>query len=148
MTIATASTTRTYPRSLARSAAAVGAGFVSVAVFSLATDEVLHLLRVYPPWGEPMWDAGLNLLALSYRILYSVAGGCITARLAPRSPMRHVVVLGILGFIAGSAGAIAAISVANLGPNWYPIALALTAFPGVWLGGVLYRRLSSSASLS
>jgi hypothetical protein len=49
-----------------------------------------------------------------------------------------VVVVGILGFIAGSAGAIAAISVADLGPKWYPIALALTAFPCVWLGGVLY----------
>ena len=139
MTIATASTTKTHPRSLPRSAAAVAAGFVSVAVLSLVTDEVLHLLRIYPPWGEPMWDTGLNLLALSYRILYSVAGGYITARLAPRSPMRHVVVLGILGFIAGTAGAITAIRMADLGPNWYPIALALTAFPGVWLGGLLYR---------
>jgi hypothetical protein len=88
MTIAAASTTKTSPRRLPQSGAAVVAGFVSVAVLSLATDEVLHLLRVYPPWGEPMYDTGLNLLALSYRILYSVAGGNITARMAPRSPMR------------------------------------------------------------
>jgi hypothetical protein len=47
-------------------------------------------------------------------------------------------VLGLIGLITGSAGAIAAISMANLGPNWYPIALAITGFPCVWLGGVLY----------
>jgi len=76
-----------------------------------------------------MYDPRLNLLALSYRILYTVAGGYVTASLSPHSPMRNVVVVGILGFIAGTAGAIAAINVADLGPKWYPIALALTAFP-------------------
>ena len=58
--------------------------------------------------------------------------------------MRHVIVVGILGFVAGSAGAIIAITVADLGPDWYPIALALTAFPCVWLGGVLHRAFSES----
>jgi len=36
------------------------------------------------------------------------------------------------------AGAIAAIPL-KLGPIWYPIALALTALPCAWLGGILYR---------
>jgi hypothetical protein len=112
---------------------------MSVAVLSLATDQVLHVLAVYPPWGEAMYDPGLNLLALSYRILYTILGGYITATLAPHSPMRHVVIVGLLGLVTGTAGAIAAISLANLGPNWYPIALAVTGFPCVWLGGVVYR---------
>lgn len=137
MTIAT-SAIGTHPRRLVRSTAAVFVGFISVAVLSLGTDQVLHVLDVYPPWGQPMWDPGLNLLALSYRILYTALGGYITAALAPHSPMRHVFVGGILGLIAGSAGAIVAISVAELGPNWYPIAIALTGFPCVWLGGRLY----------
>ena len=38
----------------------------------------------------------------------------------------------------GSAGAITAITIADLGPDWYPVALALTAFPCVWLGGVIH----------
>jgi hypothetical protein len=120
---------------------AVVAGFSAVAVLSLATDELLHTLAIYPPWGEPMRDPGLNLLALSYRIVYTMIGGYLTAHLAPNAPMRHVIVLGIAGFIAGSAGAIAAITLSDLGPNWYPIALAITAFPSVWLGGVLQRSL-------
>jgi hypothetical protein len=137
--IASAAATRTHPRRPIRSAVAVLVGFISVAVLSLGTDQVLHVLNVYPPWGQPMHDPGLNLLALSYRILYTIAGGWITASLAPHAPMRHVLVLGVLGFITGSAGAIAAIRMADLGPNWYPIALALTGFPCVWLGGVVYR---------
>jgi hypothetical protein len=123
---------------LVRSTAAVFVGFISVAVLSLATDQVLHVLEVYPPWGQPMWDPGLNLLALSYRIVYTILGGYITASLAPHSPMRHVLVVAILGLITGSAGAIVAIRMADLGPTWYPIALALTGFPCVWLGGVLH----------
>ena len=137
-TIATPTTT-TFPGRPLRSAAAVFLGFLSVAVLSLATDHVLHVLEVYPPWGQPMWETSLNLLALSYRILYTVLGGYIAATLAPRSRMRHVAVLGIIGFITASAGAVAAMNL-NLGPNWYPIALAVTGFPCVWLGGLLFTR--------
>jgi hypothetical protein len=125
-----------------RSIAAVLVGFLAVAVFSLATDQVLHTLQVYPPWTEPMWDPKLNALALAYRMVFTVAGGYITARLAPQRPMRHVLVLAIIGTIAGSAGAIAAITLADLGPIWYPIAIAVTGFPCVWLGGLLYVRTS------
>lgn len=128
------------PGFMLRSTGAILAGFFAVAVLSLATDQVLHVLEVYPPWGEPMNEPRLNLLALSYRILYTILGGYLTARLSPHSPMRHVVVLGVLGFVTAAAGAVAAITMADLGPNWYPIALALTGFPCVWLGGVAHRR--------
>lgn len=137
----TATTTETMPaspRRLLRSIAAVVVGFFSVALLSLATDQILHMLNVYPPWGQPMYEPGLNLLALSYRMLFAVVGGYITARLAPAAPMRHVWILAIIGLIAGSAGAIAAISMADFGPNWYPIALAISAVPTTWLGGVLH----------
>ena len=81
-----------------------------------------------------MYDTGHNLLALSYRVVYTLLGGFITARLAPRSPMRHVMILGIIGLVAGSAGAIGAIAIGGLGPNWYPIAIAVTAYPCTWVG--------------
>ena len=108
-------------------------------VLSLGTDEVFHLLRVYPPWNEPMHAPSLNLLALSYRIVYTVLGSYIAARLAPSSPMLHAWVLGVIGFVLGTAGAIATIPM-HLGPAWYPIAIAATALPCAWLGGVLGRR--------
>ncbi len=126
------------PRRLLRSALAIIAAFVVVAVLSLATDEVLHLLGVYPPWGEPMVDPRLNLLALSYRIVFTIAGGYITARLAPAAPLRHAVILGVIGLVPAVAGVVAASNM-NLGPLWYPIALALVSLPCCWLGGVLHR---------
>ena len=122
-----------------RSTAAVLAGFLSVLVLSLVTDQVLHVLRVYPPWGEPMWDPKLNLMALIYRTIFTIASGYLTASLAPHRPMRHVAVLGVLGAIGGTAGVIATWNL-GFGPRWYPIALAVTAFPCVWLGGALFAR--------
>jgi hypothetical protein len=126
-------------KKLLRSIGAVLAGFVAVAVLSLGTDQVLHILKVYPPWGQPMFDPSLNLLALAYRIVYTVFGSFLTAWLAPHSPMRHVWILTGIGFVLATVGAIATIPM-NLGPAWYPIALALTAWPCGWLGGSLYLR--------
>jgi hypothetical protein len=140
MTVAVSIAPSSRPHSLFRSVIAVAAGFVTVAGLSLATDQVLHVLEVYPPWPEPMYSTGLNLLALSYRILYTVLGGYVTARLAPHAPMRHVMACGVIGLVLGTVGAIAAIAMADLGPSWYPILVALTGFPCVWLGGVLHSR--------
>jgi hypothetical protein len=125
-------------RRLLRSAGAVLAGFVVVAVLSLATDQLFHTLDVYPPWGQPMHEPGLNLLALSYRIVYGILGGYITARLAPHSPMRHALIGGGIGFVVSGLGAVAAMRL-DLGPSWYPIALALTTVPCAWLGARWYE---------
>lgn len=128
----------TRARRPGRSVAAVLLGFVAVVVLSLGTDQVLHVLGVYPPWGQPMRDAGLNALALSYRTVYAVLGSYIAARLAPDHPMRHALILGVVGLIVSAVGAITTIPL-NLGPSWYPIALVLTAVPCAWLGGAAYR---------
>jgi hypothetical protein len=130
--------TITYPRRLWRSVGAIFLGFVAVVVLSLGTDQVMHEFKIFPPWGEPMYDPGLNLLALSYRIIYTIVGGYIAAKLAPSTPLRHAVILGLIGLIPGTAGVIAT-SGMDLGPRWYPIAIALTGLPCCWLGGVLYR---------
>ena len=120
--------TSTHPRSLWRSTGAVLLGFFAVAVLSLGTDQVLHMLKIYPPWNQPMWDPGLNLLALSYRIIYTIVGGYITARFAPRNPMRHVWVLAGIGLVMGVAGVIAT-SGMDLGPRWYPMRLHSLRYP-------------------
>ena len=54
--------TDSRPRRLARSIGAVVAGFLTVVILSLGTDEVLHVINVYPPWGQPMHDPSLNVL--------------------------------------------------------------------------------------
>ena len=135
----TATRDSALPRRRGRSVAAVFLGFLTVFVLSLGTDQILHMLNVYPPWGQPMFDTGLYVLALAYRSVYTVIGGYVTAKLAPHSPMRHVWILAGIGFVVAVAGAIATIPM-KLGPAWYPIVLAIIGVPCVWLGGVLYLR--------
>jgi hypothetical protein len=118
------------------------AGFVVVFVLSLGTDEVLHLLEVYPPWSQPMFDPGLNLLALAYRLVYDTFGSYLTARLAPYAPMRHALIGGVLGLVFSIMGVVAAMQL-KMGPAWYPIGLALSTMPTAWLGGALFERRSS-----
>ncbi|HEY2362138.1 MAG TPA: hypothetical protein VGK36_13540 [Candidatus Angelobacter sp.] len=128
------------PRNLGRSTCAIILGFVAVVALSLGTDEVLHLLKVYPPWGQPMFEPRLNLLALSYRIVYTIMGSYIAARFAPRNPMRHAMILGAIGFVLSIPPVIFIATHTNLGPAWYPIALVVTALPCAWLGGFLYQK--------
>ena len=131
-----------------RSIAAVLAGFVTVVALSLGVDQLLHVLQVYPPWGDPMPQPGLNLLALAYRIVITVGAAWLTARLAPHrsaaSDWRHVWVFGGIGLVLGTIGAIATIPM-HLGPAWYPILLAASALPCAWLGGKLAIRPDAEA---
>jgi len=126
------------PRRVLRSVAAVFVGSLVGAALSLGTDQVLHVLEVYPPWGQPMQEPGLNLLALSYRLPFQVVGGWVIARLAPYAPMGHALTGGIIGLVLSALGAVTAINM-DLGPAWYPIALALSAVPTTWLGAVLQK---------
>jgi hypothetical protein len=112
-------------RHLWRSAGAIFAGVAAVVALSLGIDQILHVLGVYPPWGQPMFEPGLNLLALAYRSGITILGGYLTARLAPRAPMGHVAILAGIGFVLSTVGAIVSIPL-RLGPTWYPVALAVT----------------------
>src|SRR5436853_2103624 len=109
------------PRRRWRSVGAVVAGFVVVFVLSVGTDQVLHVLKVYPRWGEPLAGA-LYVMATAYRSVYTSLGGYITARLAPDAPVRHALILDLVGLVAGPLGAIANIAKPPPGPLRDPIA--------------------------
>ncbi len=123
-----------------KSVGAVVAGFLTVAILSTVTDVILENTGVFPTYddqmanGSPVW---LLITALIYRSIFAVCGGYVTAILAPGNPMKHVKVLAVLGTIGGIAGIFAGWQFGN---QWYPIALAVTAFPLVWYGGKLGLR--------
>ncbi len=121
-------------KSIFKSIGAVVAGFLTVALLSVATDYALEAVGIFPPIGDGLFVTWMLALALFYRSVYAVAGGYVTAKLAPRNPSRHVMVLAILGTIGGVVGVFAGW---NLSAHWYPIALAVTAYPLVWAGGKL-----------
>jgi drug/metabolite transporter (DMT)-like permease len=128
-------------RRIGRSVAAVLAGIVVGVAITLGTDQILHIIGVFPPWGASMvgFDGAL-LLATAYRTVYGVLAGYITARLAPSKPMMHALVGGFLGLVVSIAGAAATWNKGPaFGPHWYPLALIVLAMPQAWAGGRLYE---------
>jgi len=121
------------------------AGVMAVIVLSLGTDVVLHATGIYPPWFQPM-AGGLWVLALTYRIVYGIAGGYIAARLAPNRPMAHALALGFIGLALSVVGVAANWNKGpEYGPRWFSIALIATALPCAWIGGVIGLRARAEA---
>jgi hypothetical protein len=118
---------------------AVLAGIVFIVITHSVTDLVLEKLEIFTPPEQGFHTTWMVMSATIYRGLYSIAGGYVTAALAPQPPMRYVIILGIFGTVAGAIAAIVTIPM-GLGPAWYPIALAVLALPCVWLGGKLRTR--------
>jgi peptidoglycan/LPS O-acetylase OafA/YrhL len=94
----------------------------------------------------------LFAVAAAYRAVFTVAGGYVTARLAPSRPMRHVWIAAVIGLVVGLAGVAAYYTTggAQLGPAWYAISIPASAIPCVWLGGWLAvsRRSAARAEMS
>ena len=118
----------------------MAAGFFAVVILSVGTDAILHWTGIFPPMGEGMSDF-LFGVATVYRVIYAIAGSYIAAKLAPDRPMAHAVVLGAMGVLLSTVGAVATWNAGpEFGPHWYPLALVVTALPGAWVGGKLFTR--------
>jgi zinc transporter ZupT len=142
MTAATKMTmTATAPRAWrwVRSAGAVLGGMAASAGLALGTDEVLHLVGLFPPINQVTYDAPRFVAATTYRVIYAILGFYLIARLAPTRPWRHVWVAAAIGFVASLAGVVATLT-HDMGPLWYPVALAVTTLPCAWMGGALRAR--------
>jgi hypothetical protein len=125
---------------------AVVAGVLFIVVVTTLVDIVLHLAGVFPPMEQPI-DDKLALLATAYRVVISVAGAWLTARLAPMNPMKHALILGGVGVVLGLVG-LSLTWNKGLGPHWYPIALVVLAVPQCWAGGKIYETQAASAARS
>ena len=123
-----------------KSLGAVLAGLLIIFALSLATDVVMHASGIFPPWFQPM-EGPLWVLALAYRSVYAVLGSYITARLAPNNPMKHALLLGVIGTVLSTA---AVASTWNggpeYGPKWFSVALVASALPCAWLGGKIRQK--------
>ena len=122
---------------------AVLAGFLTVVILSVATDTALEMGGIFPPASEPgLYVTWMLAVAFAYRSVYAVAGGYVAAALSPERPERQVTVLAIIGTLGGTAGVIYGWTMSEqfgwtLFDLWYPVALAVTAYPLTQLGGRL-----------
>lgn len=126
---------------------AILAGIIFIVITHTVTDFVFESLGIFPPppnrsAPSQRFDVPwMVATALAYRVVFQIAGGYLTAYLAPSRPVLHSAILGLIGLIMSTAAAIAVIPL-DWGPAWYPIALAISALPSVWFGGWLESRRS------
>lgn len=123
-----------------KSIGAVIAGFLIVVVLSIITDTILEKAGIFPPPKDGLFITWMLVLALAYRTVYTILGGYVTAALAPANPSKHVMILGIIGTVMGCIGIYVGAVQFKLSPLWYPVALAVLAYPSVWFGGKLKTR--------
>ena len=117
-----------------KSIGAILVGFLAGAILSVVTDVILEktgFMKMEPFDYNAWW---IIVLVILYRCIYNTLGCYIAARLAPSRPMRHAMILGIIGLGLSIVGTIV---MWDKPPHWYPIALILLVMPCAWLGGKL-----------
>jgi hypothetical protein len=67
-------------------------------------------------------------------MIFSTFGCYLSARLAPNRPMKHAIILGVIGVVLTIVGLIA---MWDIPPRWYPVSLIVLTLPAAWLGGKL-----------
>ena len=124
-------------RTILKSIGALLAGIAVGVILSITTDSILEqtgMMKTKPFDANPVW---LIIGVIGYRTIYNIAGSYLTARLAPNNPMKHVMLLGMIGLVLGIVGTIV---MWHLPPHWYPITLVILTLPSAWLGGKLALR--------
>ncbi len=125
-----------------KSIGAVLVGLLFIVVTHTLTDMLLESLGVFPPAEQGLHDPKLLILATFYRSILSIIGCYIAAKLAPSRPMLHALIIGFIGILLSTAGAVVATQM-DLGPLWYPILLIVLSLPLAWVGGWLATRNKS-----
>ena len=119
-------------------------GFLITLILTRGTDILLENIGVFPTVEEQkkygfniLW---MNIVAILYRIIFTMVGGYLTAKLSAGNPMRNVNILGIIGTSIAIIGNVVVSQIpemANVLPLWFSIALVIIAYPSVWIGGKL-----------
>lgn len=119
-----------------KSIGAVLAGFIFIGITHTGIDAAFESVGILPK-GNLYTSTAIVLFVIFYRALFSFIGCYITARLAPQNPMKHALILGVIGALLSTAGAIVTADM-HLGPAWYAWTLVAIAMPIAWLAGKLY----------
>lgn len=115
-----------------KSIGAVIAGFALLVILSMITDSILEktgVMKTQPFAANPVWLIAIIIL---YRTVFNTLGCYLTARLAPNKPMKHAIILGLIGVVLTIAGLIA---MWDIPPRWYPGSLIILTLPAAWFGG-------------
>lgn len=120
---------------MGRSILAIVTGFVVIGALSFGADAVLKQMMpgAFDATGR-VNSVPVLLLIMAYVAIFAIAGCYLAARLAPNKPMRHALILGVLGLIFNIAGSAA---MWNTAPAWFHLVSLVMVMPYAWIGGKL-----------
>ena len=121
-----------------RSIMAVVVGFLFIGLLAFGADAVLRSVMpgAFDAAGR-VTSVPVLILTLAYVGIFAIAGCYLAARLAPSHPMRHALILGVMGLIFNIAGTIALWDTA---PAWYHVTALALVMPYAWIGGRIRER--------
>jgi len=120
---------------MVRSVLAIVAGFLFIGLLAFATDGVAHTLRpdIFGP-NSSTSNVPYLVIAIIYVGVYATVGCWLAAVIAGRWPMRHALILGVLGLVFNL---VAVPGMWRLFPHWYTVVSLILVMPFAWLGGRL-----------
>jgi hypothetical protein len=127
-------------KSILRSIGAVIAGSITIGIISFIADLIIGKLSpdVFSVTGRSAHPALLAFMA-AYSVAFAAVGGYVTATLAPRAPMKHVIALAVLELIGGAG---AALQAGDMLPTWFSAVVVILPVPAILLAGAVKSRTS------
>ena len=123
---------------VARSVVAVVVGFLVIGMLAIGTDAIVKAAVPGVFGQDDRVDSVPWLLIIQLYVFVYAAFGCwLAARMAPNRPMRHALILGVLGLAFNIAGTIA---LWDRMPAWYHILALALVMPAAWVGGRIRER--------
>src|SRR5258708_6345107 len=121
-----------------KSAWPVIAGFLLLAVLSIAADMILRgfFPKAFGPSNAPQ-GAIASVVTILYAAGFGVLSSYVTARLAGSRPVMHALALGGILFLFALGGLVGEWQRA---PTWFNVGFLAMIFPSAWLGGILRVR--------
>lgn len=135
---------------VARSVAAAVVGFLVIGLLAIGTDAIVKASVPGVFGADDRVDSVPWLLIIQLYVFVYAAFGCwLAARMAPNRPMRHALILGVLGLAFNIAGTIA---LWDKMPAWYHIVALALVMPAAWMGGRIrerqLQRVNGSSAIS
>ncbi|MFC3559479.1 hypothetical protein [Pedobacter jamesrossensis] len=124
-------------KTILKSIGAILAGIVLAAMLSIGADFLFDKLGIMSMENFKQTSLSIIILIVVYRFIFNVVGCYLTAKLAPNKPMKHVIIIGIIGTIFSIFGSFVMWDKAI---PFYNIAIILISLPSAWLGGQLFLK--------
>lgn len=126
---------------MGRSIFALLAGFIAEPLLVVAVDLLYARINPHAFTTDGLVFGAAAAVVLVYVQIINAISGYITGRLAPRNPVGHALILGIIGFILC---VIVSHKRWGVEPHWYLLGAVVLAIPSTVLGGYLARRRKAS----